>query len=69
VFNPFRSSVLFTECDECNLRKNMSEIGACARCKRVLCNDHLHGSFARRLLADAGLAEIVCLRCRARSAS
>jgi hypothetical protein len=62
-FRVFRSSGLWTDCEECRLRVNLSSAGACRRCRRVLCNSHLHGSFFRRLLVDLG-AEPVCLRCR-----
>ena len=62
---PFRSSTLFTECEECGRRANLSGIGVCERCRRVLCNDHLYGSFARRLLVDIGAARPLCRRCRA----
>lgn len=63
-FRPFRSSQLWTECEECHRSVNMSDAGGCSRCRRVLCNDHLHGSFARRLLVDLG-AEALCNVCRA----
>lgn len=64
--NPFRlfqSSQLWTTCEECRRTVNLSRAGACERCRRALCNDHLHGSFARRLLVDLG-ARAVCVRCR-----
>jgi hypothetical protein len=62
-FRVFRSSGLWTQCEECRLRVNLSSAGACRRCRRILCNTHLHGSFLRRLLVDFG-AEPLCLRCR-----
>lgn len=62
-FRVFRSSGLWTQCEECRLRVNLSRAGACRRCRRILCNTHLHGSFLRRLLVDFG-AEPLCLRCR-----
>lgn len=62
-FRVFRSSGLWTQCEECRLQVNLSSAGACRRCRRILCNKHLHGSFVRRLLVDLG-ADAVCLRCR-----
>ena len=64
-FQVFRHSDLWTQCDECRLTFDLTRVGACARCRRVLCNSHLHGSFFRRLLVDLG-AEPVCLKCRER---
>jgi len=66
-FNPFRNSILWTDCEECKLRVNISQAGACVRCRRVLCNGHLHGSFLRRLIVDVGAAEPVCVKCRSGS--
>lgn len=42
---------------------DLTRAGACARCRRILCNTHLHGSFLRRLIVDVG-AEALCVRCR-----
>ena len=63
-FRPFQRSQLFTQCEECRRTVNLSHAGACSRCRRILCNTHLHGSFLRRLIVDIG-ADAVCLRCRA----
>lgn len=62
-FRPFRRSVIFTQCEECRRSVDLTGAGACARCRRILCNAHLHGTFLRRLRVDLG-AEAVCLRCR-----
>lgn len=62
-FTVFKASELWTDCEQCRLRVNLSRAGACRRCRRVLCNTHLHGSFVRRLLVDLG-AEPLCVRCR-----
>jgi hypothetical protein len=59
----FRRSDLFTQCEECKLTHDLSHMGACRRCRRVLCNLHLHGSFVRRLIVDLG-AEAICVKCR-----
>lgn len=59
----FRKSIFRTECDECKLTFPVNTGGVCERCRRILCNDHLHGSIARRLAIAFG-APYVCLRCR-----
>ena len=63
-FAVFRESNLWTDCEECRLRVNLSRAGACTKCKRILCYTHLHGSFVRRLLIDLGIGENVCIKCR-----
>ena len=37
--------------------------GVCERCKRILCERHLHGSWLRRMRHDIGGAAI-CVKCR-----
>ena len=64
-FRPFHRSVIFTQCEECRANVDLTRAGACARCRRILCNTHLHGSFFRRLYVDIG-AEAICVSCRAR---
>lgn len=64
AFRMFRRSNLLTECEECRLPVDLSRAGACTKCRRVLCNAHLHGSFLRRLMVDMSLVQAVCLRCR-----
>lgn len=66
-FAIFRRSSLWTDCEECRLRVNLSKAGACSRCRRILCYTHLHGSFARQLIVDIGFAQPVCKACRGRS--
>jgi len=63
-FRVFRRSNLLTECEECRLPVDLSRAGGCARCRRVLCNRHLYGSFVRRLIADVLATAPVCVRCR-----
>ena len=53
-----------TECDACRLPFDLVKGGVCERCRRVLCERHLHGSFIRRLRVDLGAAAL-CLDCRA----
>jgi hypothetical protein len=60
----FRKSIFKTECDECDRPFPINGGGVCERCRRILCNDHLHGSFARRIAIAFG-APYLCVRCRA----
>ena len=62
-FRPFQRSQLYTQCEECRLSVDLTRAGACERCRRILCNTHLHGSFLRRLIVDIG-AKSLCVRCR-----
>ena len=59
----FRRSDLSTHCEECKLSYDLTQMGACRECRRVLCNRHLHGSFWQRLKVDFG-SPAVCVRCR-----
>ena len=63
-FEIFRNSQVSTDCDQCGGRVDLIKGGVCTRCRRILCFNHLHGSFVRRLLADLGAGSI-CVRCRA----
>jgi hypothetical protein len=56
-----------TECDVCQQRFDLVGGGVCARCKRILCARHLHGSWMRRLAVDFG-APSLCVQCRRESA-
>lgn len=60
----FRKSVFETECDECGAPFAVNTGGVCERCRRILCNDHLHGSVVRRVAIAFGAA-YRCQRCRA----
>lgn len=60
----FRSSIFFTECDECNRRFPINKGGVCEKCRRILCPRHLHGSLLHRVQVAFG-APIHCVRCRA----
>lgn len=62
-FEIFRSSQISTDCDQCRGRVDLLKGGVCTRCRRILCYSHLHGSWARRLLADLG-AGTICVQCR-----
>lgn len=60
----FRNTEMAAECEACGRRVDLIRGGACSRCRRILCEDHLHGSFVRRLLTDLG-ASVLCVSCRA----
>jgi hypothetical protein len=52
-----------TECDACGRRFDLVKGGTCVRCRRILCEQHLHGSLVRRLMVDFG-AKPLCVQCR-----
>lgn len=62
-FRVFAQSDIATECDACGIRFGLTAGGACVRCRRVLCAQHLYGSWLRRLAVDFG-APAVCVSCR-----
>lgn len=62
-FQVFSPANMGTECDVCGVHFSVMKGGACAKCRRALCANHLYGSFFRRLLVDLG-AEPVCVQCR-----
>ncbi|HMA22752.1 MAG TPA: hypothetical protein VKP00_02130 [Gemmatimonadaceae bacterium] len=59
----FRHTEMATECDVCGRRFDLISGGACVRCRKILCERHLHGSWIRRLLVDFG-ADPICCACR-----
>lgn len=59
-----RRSIFKTECDQCHKTFPVNTGGVCDRCRRILCNDHLHGSFARRIAIALGSPNL-CVDCRA----
>jgi hypothetical protein len=59
-----RKSSITAECDQCRTRFDPSEGGVCAVCQRILCGEHLHGSWLRRMRVELG-ASPVCVDCRA----
>ncbi|MBK8247592.1 MAG: hypothetical protein IPK85_09380 [Gemmatimonadetes bacterium] len=60
----FRSSIFRTECDACGKPFPVNTGGVCERCRRILCAEHLHGSFVRRIAIAVG-APMLCVTCRA----
>ena len=59
-----RKSMFRTDCDQCGEKFPVNSGGVCERCRRILCNKHLHGSFVRRVAIAMG-ASYVCVDCRA----
>lgn len=59
----FRRSIFTTECDECQEAFAVNTGGVCDRCRRILCNRHLHGSLLRRIAIALG-APYRCVACR-----
>lgn len=59
-----RKSIFRTECDQCHKQFAVNTGGVCEQCRRILCNDHLHGSFVRRIAIALG-APMRCVSCRA----
>ncbi len=62
-FEFFRSSQVTTDCDQCHGRVDLIKGGVCTRCRRILCFNHLHGSFVQRLTADV-TGRATCVQCR-----
>jgi hypothetical protein len=60
----FRRSIFRTECDECRKPFPVNTGGVCDRCRRILCDKHLHGSLLRRWAIGFG-AQYLCVACRA----
>jgi methionyl-tRNA synthetase len=59
----FRESDMRTECETCGNRFDLMKGGICERCRRILCERHLHGSWVRRMIADVRGTN-VCVECR-----
>jgi hypothetical protein len=62
---PFlRQSRDWAACERCRRRFNLIEGGVCRSCGRILCDDHLYGSWIQRLRRYVGAAA-TCVECRA----
>ncbi len=59
----FQKTQAQTQCDSCRVSFDLNHGGVCASCQRILCHEHLHGSWFRRLRVDLG-ARDVCVACR-----
>jgi len=64
----FKKSIFTSECERCHARFHIGAGGVCERCKKILCDTHLHGSLVRRIQVSFG-APPVCLKCRAQAAT
>lgn len=62
-FRVFLETEMATECDACGRRFDIVKGGVCEACRRILCAQHLHGSFFQRLRADL-TGRAVCNDCR-----
>lgn len=59
----FRTSQVTIDCDECHRRFEAWRGGVCEACRRILCGDCLHGSWAHRMAVEFG-ARPICTECR-----
>ena len=53
----FKKSIFFSECDRCHVRFHIGAGGVCERCRKILCDNHLHGSLVRRIQVSFGAPE------------
>ena len=61
----FAKSAIHLPCDRCGGTLSLSSGGVCRVCRDMLCDAHLHGSLARRLVVNLFGAAAVCTKCRA----
>lgn len=59
----FKKSIFFSECDRCHVQFHIGGGGVCEQCRKILCDNHLHGSLVRRIQVSFG-ARPVCVACR-----
>jgi hypothetical protein len=59
----FRETDVKTNCDACGVFFDLLKGGVCERCKHILCDRHLNGSWTHRLIADVTNRHI-CVQCR-----
>jgi hypothetical protein len=64
----FKKSIFFSECERCHVNFHIGQGGVCEQCRRILCDNHLHGSLVRRVQVYFG-ARPICLTCRASAAA
>lgn len=60
----FYESIHHIDCEECKVMFPLGKGGVCARCRRILCNAHLHESRWQRMRVNLFGAEAVCPGCR-----
>ena len=61
----FKKSIFTSECDRCQVRFHIGAGGVCEECRKILCDNHLHGSLVRRVQVSFG-ARPICTSCRAK---
>jgi hypothetical protein len=59
----FRETELKTNCDACGAFFDLLKGGVCDKCRRILCGNHLHGSWTQRLISEVTNRN-VCVECR-----
>ena len=59
----FRETDVKTDCDACGVFFDLIKGGVCDKCRRILCDRHLNGSWAQRVMADI-TGKHVCVQCR-----
>jgi len=60
----FQKSNIRMDCERCSRQFRIGEGGVCSSCRLMLCDAHLHGTLARRLLVNLLGATSVCVACR-----
>jgi hypothetical protein len=60
----FRQSAFSWQCDKCKVFFKAGKGGACALCKRALCDAHLYGSFFEKIRARFSSERVICVECR-----
>jgi ribosomal protein S27E len=60
----FGQSMYRVDCERCGRQFVVGKGGTCTRCRTILCEAHLHGSFTRRLLVSLFGRPAVCVECR-----
>jgi hypothetical protein len=59
----FRDTDVKTNCDACGAFFDLIKGGVCDKCRRILCDRHLNGSWTQRVIADI-TNKHVCVQCR-----
>jgi hypothetical protein len=63
-----RQTDLRLDCDACGAAFDLMTGGTCERCRRILCERHLHGSWLVRMVHEFR-RPVTCVRCRAGGAA
>ncbi len=62
--NTLRRTDLRLDCDACRVHFDLMTGGTCERCRRILCAQHLHGSWLMRMVHEFR-RPVTCVACRA----